>query len=608
MTPLLAALALLPFQGFNFVVVHPKPTDEILTNPNMGLYLFGTLNPAQLDKANWFDKAVPIGYFRDDWAVINPKGPGNQDFAAYFEPIFDLWVKKHKKRVAFRFMSENMHSQATYVTPKWVFDKGVPSVKLKGLYNPAQVDPVFWDERYLEIQEKFIADLGEYLDGREGVEFVDIGGIGEWGEMHLARWSTDILRECGFTHQRYVAAYRRIIEAYAKAFRKTPVFLNIGDHDEINDYAATRGIHFRQDGLRLEGPSADVGNRFIRPYSVKRIRGNYELFTGYDDMTKFGWKTIEVFKKGLEDPISYLHINLYGYDRLRSAGDDVKEAVELAARRVGYRFELQELRHNRKSHGRLLINTKWRNVGVAPCLESHGIVWALARNGKVEFKATCYPSQPTTFWSPSQDVVLSEVIPLPGTLATGDYQLLVGMADGTIQLPLAGRRADGLYPLSTVQVETAKEVTSIIYTQDFGTPHDWTPQKGMSQTVEMGALHLVGTQEGAWNYASTAPMPLLLPGSLYRFTCRMKVDQLGAGANPPYLKIGLTDPKGKWIENVNTAKYDMSRKGEWQTLTGYAETSDNVGGGHLAVEKGTTNSATASLWIDDVKVELLEAP
>ncbi|MCC6446610.1 MAG: hypothetical protein IT210_24545 [Armatimonadetes bacterium] len=43
-------------------------------------------------------------------------------------------MKQWGKRVAFRFMAENMHSRQRYVTPKWVFDKGVPSVKQKGLY------------------------------------------------------------------------------------------------------------------------------------------------------------------------------------------------------------------------------------------------------------------------------------------------------------------------------------------------------------------------------------------------------------------------------------------------------------------------------------------
>ena len=72
----------------------------------------------------------------------------------------------------------------------------------------------------------FNPDMGEYLDGRKGLEFVDIGGIGEWGEMHLGlhiqgRWTPQQLEETGFTRDKYVAAYRRVIDARAAAFPRS---------------------------------------------------------------------------------------------------------------------------------------------------------------------------------------------------------------------------------------------------------------------------------------------------------------------------------------------------------------------------------------------------
>ena len=58
---------------------------------------------------------------------------------------------------------------------------------------------MFWDSRYLNIQCEFIKQLGKHLDGRPGLEFIDIGAIGEWGEMHLMRWTPQQLEETGFT-------------------------------------------------------------------------------------------------------------------------------------------------------------------------------------------------------------------------------------------------------------------------------------------------------------------------------------------------------------------------------------------------------------------------
>src|SRR5579859_2905180 len=328
---------------------------------------------------------------------------GEYRFDTYFKPIFDLWVNRLHKRVAFRFMAENMHSHRKYVTPKWVFDKGVPFVKLKGLYTEGQIDPVFWDERYLQIQERFIADLGKYLDGRPGLEFIDIGSIGEWGEMHLSRWTSEQLERSGFTPARYIAAYRRLIDAFARAFPHTRVFLNVGDYATINDYAAIRGLHFRQDGLTPSGPSSNVGERFYRTYAPRGVVCNYELYAGYTEMKQKGWGVKETFAKGLEDPISYLHINLMGYRELLDPPAEVKAAILDASRRIGFRFTLTRLRLSRtlrvrkSAPSRLLIEATWKNEGVAPCYGSYALRWTLFDTaGRAAAESLVFPKRPTT--------------------------------------------------------------------------------------------------------------------------------------------------------------------------------------------------------------------
>ncbi|MBI3922147.1 MAG: DUF4832 domain-containing protein, partial [Armatimonadetes bacterium] len=412
----------------------PPLSDEPLLNPGMGIYLFGTLNPNDMPPDAWFSKIVTIGYFRDDWSRLEPDAEGQYKFDEYFNPIFDLWVKKWGKRVAFRFMSQNMHSRQKYVTPKWVFDKGIPSVTHKGLYTDEQINPAFWDERYLAIQERFIADLGKYLDGRPGVEFIDIGCIGEWGEMHLARWTPEQLEQTGYTEEKYIAAYRRIIDAFARAFPRTRVFLNVGDYDTINDYAAIRGLHFRQDGLNPAGPSANVGKRFYHPYSRRGVICNYELHSGYAEMKEKGWGVPETFAKGLEDPISYLHINLMGYRELQNPPAEVKQAVSEAARRVGFRFILTRLTCNQtvgltgKTNGRLLLEQTWKNVGVAPCHDSYALRWSLVNGqGQTIAEKTTYPNPPTTLWWPGEENSLNSLLSVPATTPPGTYRLTVAM-------------------------------------------------------------------------------------------------------------------------------------------------------------------------------------
>lgn len=190
--------------GLAMRVIEPALTDDILFNPGMGLYLAGGSGLRYQPPADaWALALCDTVYFRPDWNELESEGPGT-GFQAYFGPIFDFWVKQRGKRVAFRVMSESMHSRSKYVTPAWVFDQGVPGVVHRGLRGQEQLDPVFWDDRYLDAHCQFIQRLGKYLDGREGLEFVDIGGIGEWGEMHLGlhiqgRWTPQQLEETQFT-------------------------------------------------------------------------------------------------------------------------------------------------------------------------------------------------------------------------------------------------------------------------------------------------------------------------------------------------------------------------------------------------------------------------
>ncbi len=609
--------------------VVPAASTAPLTNPGMGLYRAGTLNPDDLPPEAWFSPLLQIGYFRDDWSVLEPDAEGTYHFDEYFGPIFDLWVKRWQRRVAFRFMSQNMHSRRQYVTPKWVFDAGVPSVKLKGLYTKQQIDPVFWDERYLQIQERFIADLGKYLDGRPGLEFIDIGSIGEWGEMHLARWTPELLRQTGFTTARYIAAYRRLIDAFARAFPQTRVFLNVGDYETINDYAAIKGLHFRQDGLTPSGPSADVGRRFYRRYAPCGVICNYEFYGSYTEMKEKGWGVAETFAKGLEDPISYLHISLMGYRELAQAPAEIRQAVTDAARRIGFRFVLSRLRCNKTlrlregTPSRLFLEHHWKNEGVAPCYASYALRWTLTDSqGRTVAEQLTFPTRPTTLWRPGDEVMLTDVLIIPAGVQPGVYRLQVAMVEPEhpsvrIQLAIGGRDDAGAYDLCAVSAETHAAGPSIVYEEGF--EHGaggWRAAEGMTVQVAGQAysgtscLRVAGTQPGtAWNYAHfSLPRPVL-PASRYQLSCWMRVDKIAPKAPAPWLKIALTDASGKWLTNAKTNAYDLDQPGTWQRLVGFVETTSDTAGGDFAIEKGALEGHfDVSLALDDVTFELLESP
>ena len=91
-------------------LVEPALSDNILFNPGMGLYLAGGSRLSYQPPADaWVLSLCDIVYFRPVWNDLEADGPG-AGFDAYFRPIFDFWVNHRGKRVAFRVMSESMHS------------------------------------------------------------------------------------------------------------------------------------------------------------------------------------------------------------------------------------------------------------------------------------------------------------------------------------------------------------------------------------------------------------------------------------------------------------------------------------------------------------------
>jgi hypothetical protein len=614
--------------------VTPKLSDAVLFNPGMGLYLAGGGGLSYTPEPDaWVLSLCDIVYFRPTWNDLEADGPGT-GFDAYFQPIFDFWVRQRGKRVAFRVMSESTHYRGKYATPKWVFDQGVPNVLHRGLRAQEQVDPVFWDPLYLKLHCQFIQRLGRYLDGRPGLEYVDIGGIGEWGEMHLGlhmqgRWTPEQLEQTGFTREKYIAAYRRVIDAHAQVFPNTRVFLNVGSYAEINDYAALRRCHFRQDGLTPRGPSSNVGKLYYHSYSRRGVICNYEFHSSYRSMKEKGWDLRETVEQGLSDPISYLNTNVFSLRGWEDAPEEAREIFLAAARRIGFRFVITQLRVptrlnlSERAPGRLLVEHTWKNIGVAPCYESYALEFTLHDgSGKTVATQQHFPARPTTLWFPGDQSVERTLIRFPAGLPEGDYELKVAMylpekTERNILLGLAGRDEADRYILCRLAGVAAQRPTGVVYQQQFESAgHGWSGDRNLQSGLDTtnfrdgrSSLHLSGRQMRGWNYVSHTLDTPILPASKYRLSGWLKVDTLEPGRLRPYFKIGLTDSKGKWVTNCPTSAYDMSNSGAWQQLEATFETSLETAGGHLALERGSNDTPTRiDLWLDSVQLELLEAP
>jgi hypothetical protein len=344
-------------------------------------------------------------------------------------------------------------------------------------------------------------------------------------------------------------------------------------------------------------------------------------------MKKKGWDLKKTIEKGLEDPISYMNTNIFNMRGLETAPEEVKELLTYAGQKVGFRFIITKLRIPKELHldgripGRLIVEHTWKNTGVAPCYESYALVFSLV-NDKNEAIAEqlFFPKKPTTQWLQDEEVTERTLLRIPANTLLGQYTLKVSMMspekpESNILLGIAGRDPQDRYDLCKVNAVEAEGRQIVAYLEGFESGNLWNASPGMEAITDDKSAHkgdysmlIKGTQQASWNYASHDLGMNILPGSKYRLSGWLMVESIEPEIRP-YLKMGLVDSEGNWLENHSTNYYNLSEPGTWQYMETVFETTLETAGGHLAIERGSREvRITAVLRLDDVKLELLESP
>ncbi|NQT54552.1 beta-galactosidase, partial [bacterium] len=209
-----------------------KETDELFANPGKGW-----LAPAWRREPRF---PASVAYFRLNWMDIEPaQGQVRWD-------IIDKHIRTcapRRGRIAFRIMTANAHTKGYYCSPKWLFDLGCKSTDylrggedtMAGGIRIKRIEPDYADPLFLEHHGRFIAELAKRYDGHPGVEFLDIGSYGIWGEWHSANGKPWAIR-------------KQIIDMYLDGFQKTPL-VQMSDDAEALAYAISKGAGYRRDGV-----------------------------------------------------------------------------------------------------------------------------------------------------------------------------------------------------------------------------------------------------------------------------------------------------------------------------------------------------------------------
>ncbi|MDB6175704.1 MAG: hypothetical protein JWL59_5015 [Chthoniobacteraceae bacterium] len=138
--------------------------------------------------------------------------------------------------------------------PKFLRDQGVKVTQWKNDSEkpPADVcySPDYADERLVGALESFVAALGQRYDGDPRIAYLTAGLLGSWGEWHT--WPREDLFASVKTQQRVLAAYER-------ALKRTPVLLRYPAGEDHPDFAANAKLHFGYHDDSFAWGTLDIG-------------------------------------------------------------------------------------------------------------------------------------------------------------------------------------------------------------------------------------------------------------------------------------------------------------------------------------------------------------
>lgn len=473
--PLLLTFAMLSCSGPRrpadaaTVTVTPEETDAILANPGMGWQTFHLTRKEDRNLPSWIPSTVC--YFRWSWSEVEPQ-PGRLDTA-----MIDLSLRKAREcgqKLAFRIKACSPTKGKPF-HPAWLAGAGgrVALVDYNG-GGPEIPVPDLDDPATLALHLDLVRRLGERYDGHPDIDHIDIGSVGWWGEWHLSRSKLAKMpsRE----------NLMKVVDTYQQAFQRTPLLMLV-DGGECTLHATRNGAGWRADSLGDLGSFDPKWNHMHHKYP-DLVRDN-----GLADI----WKTAPVAfepPKNMDEfviekrPMRWIFnygLALHGsYFNGKSSKlpDDPKFRDELKRFlvRLGYRLVITELKHPaRVSPGAAMrISSKWRNKGSAPCYRPYRIAYRLTDQsgnarvfpgsatvnhwmpGSVELFTAEFFKHPGDL-PPGEEHMVEDVIRLPAAIPPGRHLLSVGIVgedglDPVVMLGIAGRDADGWYPLGVIQV------------------------------------------------------------------------------------------------------------------------------------------------------------
>jgi hypothetical protein len=389
-----------------------------------------------------------VVYIRFNWVDVEPE-EGQYNWKV-IDDVIASW-RTNGAAVSMRVMTANAHSRGYYSSPKWLFDAGCKGFEyLKGGDDPTsggqripRIEPDYADPVYLAKHGAFLAALGKRYDGNPGVEFLDIGSYGIWGEWHTP-------------HPAPVAARQQIVDMYLRAFSRTPLVF-MSDDEVLLKYALEHGTGFRRDGVGSPWHEKNwIGSKRYAGVTGmadtwKRAPVVFEWFGDYQYLQSKNWSFDAAVEFMLKNHVTMINDNFGRFP------PEARPQLERLARLAGYRFVLREVSHGKsvRAGAPLDVAMKWANVGVGKLHHPYVLRLSLS-NAAGQTVARAEAKADPREWLPGEWEV-AVALPVPTGLPPGEYDLAVALlhpADqrGPLQLAMDAPSKAGWYQVSRVTV------------------------------------------------------------------------------------------------------------------------------------------------------------
>jgi hypothetical protein len=470
------------------VVVKPKETDAVLTNPGIGFTTFQRFNGDSLNAGTHWTEGFPIqyqpfqgklqvpdypmttiAYFRVYWRFIEPEK------GVYRWDLVDNALKTARDRHQTLMLRIAPHgTDAESDVPAWYrLETGEKFHQAPGGWTATKgkwlIDPE--NPAYAKEFGDMIRAFGARYDGNPDIDLIDISILAAWGEGAGTNLLTPHTRSA-------------LLDSYLDSFHRTPLVTQLGDKETVA-YTLSRASGFAGGSSKKEEQLASLETE--RPHVGWRAdclgdMGGFSktrnLMTDQypEDIVELGlsdaWKTAPVT---MEVCWVMQHWKDEGWDlsyimdqaiKWHISSFNAKSAAVPAAwqpqvnewlNRMGYRFVLRRFTFPTTvdASRKLAFTSWWENKGDAPAYRQYPLALRLKSEKNVSILMTDVDIRT---WLPGDNLYNSDVF-VPYSVPDGDYQIEVALIDPAtrkpkIKLAIEGQTSDGWYSMGKVKLRT----------------------------------------------------------------------------------------------------------------------------------------------------------